>query len=355
MYKVEDHVYGVPNNSIRVESSSGRGGKKNHRIKSSMIGEHSDGFSWTLYVDRVFEETTLHGLPNAYRADNLLLRLIFIALFLASTGYCVYQMTITVLSYIQYDIITTTRTYYESPTNFPVVSYCNLNMFDYNYASEIIEPIVRDGTIKSKNYKSTIEYVEALNDYYRFNLLKKFLNRTDDLGIVYGFQERQTLISCRFQGEACSYDQMVVVFDYSYGNCIRFNQGLNSTGHVKEILNTGQSGKKFGLQLELYTGNPGLQEKYVVNHGFRVSVFNQSNPYHIHEDSGVDVATGVETNIAISRRFIIHLASPYGDCLDNDVSKIDWNQNDVLNFMYNHFILGNYLNNGYFVWNWTIG
>lgn len=32
---------------------------------------------------------------------------------------------------------------------------------------------------------------------------------------------------------------------------------------------------------------------------------------------------------------------PYGNCLDNDIANIDWNQNDVLKFMNNYFVKGN--------------
>lgn len=35
------------------------------------------------------------------------------------------------------------------------------------------------------------------------------------------------------------------------------------------------------------------------------------------------------------------MGAPYGNCLDNDISNINWNQNDVLQFMYKYLVDGN--------------
>lgn len=104
----------------------------------------------------------------------------------------------------------------------------------------------------------------------------------------------------------------------------------------------------------MFAGDSELQDKFITNRGFRILVFNQSEYYQIALDEGVNVATGQETNIAVRRVFLKHLPSPYGNCLNSDNTKIDWNQNDVLAFMYSNFILNNYYDNGNFTHNLTL-
>lgn len=119
-------------------------------------------------------------------------------------------------------------------------------------------------------------------------------------------------------------------------------------------LKLGLVGRRYGFQVELYTLNPLLQEKYAVLHGFRVNVFNQSDPFKVYDDVGIDVAAGQQTNVAIKRTLINHLPSPYTGCLSNQIKEIDWSQNEVLKFMYQHFILNNTLDEYGFKANWEI-
>ncbi len=91
----------------------------------------------------------------------------------------------------------------------------------------------------------------------------------------------------------------------------------------------------------MYSGSETVQEEYLIDRGFRIIVFNNTNHYQYAEEAGVNVATGMTTNIAVTRTFTYHLSAPYGNCLPNDVTQIDWTQSDVLNFMHKTLIDGN--------------
>lgn len=307
-----------------------------------------------LRVHKVIENSTFHGLLSIYRAENFALAVIYLLLFLISTGCCIYQVAVTVNSYLKYETITTSEMYSltQSPSEYPVIQFCNLNPFDQNYANSAIDQLLKQ--FPAENFTNPAEYANMVSDYIRFNLLKEYMNDTYRLGQVYGFEIGQMLISCRFQNEPCSRDDFLPVYDFVYGQCFRFNQGINSTGGRTSIRSSGHAGSKHGLQLELYTGSSSYQEKYVVKRGFSLGVFNKSSPYQSQQDIGLDVATGLETSIAIRRTFINHLPSPYGDCLSNDITLINWSQNDVLAFMYEKFVVNNYLDNGLFKLNLTV-
>lgn len=59
------------------------------------------------------------------------------------------------------------------------------------------------------------------------------------------------------------------------------------------------------------------------------------------DSAGVNIATGEETNIAISATYTYHLPAPYGNCLPTDVTQIDFTANSVLSFMNQYFVQGN--------------
>jgi hypothetical protein len=137
--------------------------------------------------------------------------------------------------------------------------------------------------------------------------------------------------------------------------------GRNLHGNETIIKKSGQVGLANGLQLELYAGFARIQEKFVMKRGFRVLVFNRTNVYPIPGDIGIDVSTGQETSIGITRTFTNHLPAPFSDCLPSDINKIDWNQNEALKFMYENFVTGQYYWNanswnyaGNWTWNWTV-
>lgn len=117
---------------------------------------------------------------------------------------------------------------------------------------------------------------------------------------------------------------------------------------------SGRPGWRYGLQLELYAGSADWQEKYIPSRGFRIAVFNKSDKIQTMDEVGLNVPVGFETNVAIKRSFVNHLPAPYGQCLERDIDKVDWNKNDVLKFMYSDFVKDNYFDNGRNRWDWTV-
>jgi hypothetical protein len=139
--------------------------------------------------------------------------------------------------------------------------------------------------------------------------------------------------------------------------------GRSSIGEIIPMKTSGQVGWRYGLQMELYSGSIQLQESFATNRGFRIIIINRTNTYPTALDSGVDVLTGFSTNIGITRSFTRHLPPPYTNCLSTDITKIDWNQNEVLKFMYENFVMGQFYISGdgvtypyagNWTWNWTV-
>jgi hypothetical protein len=243
----------------------------------------------------------------------------------------------------------------------PVVALCNLNQYDFNYAANKIYPLVNDGTISQSNPNYTAnDYFTQVSRHIRNNLILKYLDNLEPL-YYDDFGLDQMLLSCTFVSQNCSIADFMFTYDFFYGMCYRFNSGKNLYGQDVAIRTSGQVGWRQGLQLELYAGNAQVQEKFAMVRGFRIFVFNQTNVYPIPEDIGIDVATGLSTNIGIKRTFTYHLPYPYTNCLPTDITKIDWTQNDFLQFMNDNFVKGQYYwtargwpPGGDWTWNWTV-
>jgi hypothetical protein len=242
-----------------------------------------------------------------------------------------------------------------------VVAFCNLNKYDFNFAGENVNNFTEDGTVNRSNSNFTAnDYVTKTNQYLQSNLIKKFVNDLYQLYYMSNYLD-QMLLSCTFQGKNCSFDDFMFHYDYVYGLCWRFNMGRDVYGNITSIKTSGQAGFANGLQLELYAGLAQMQEKFVMKRGFRVLVFNRTNVYPIPGDIGIDVSTGQETSIGITRTFTNHLPAPFSNCLQSDITQIDWNQNDALKFMYDNFVTGQYYWTanaweyaGDWTWNWTV-
>lgn len=74
--------------------------------------------------------STSHGLPNFVRNKNKILKLIWAIATSASWGYCSYLIVIYILQYFKYEVNSSTKLFYEAPTEFPAIDICNLNPYD---------------------------------------------------------------------------------------------------------------------------------------------------------------------------------------------------------------------------------
>ena len=270
--------------------------------------------------------------PNVRRAKSIFLRFIWIGFFLFSLSLCVYQVASSVLSYLNYDVISNLEINYENPAKFPSVVICNLNPYDGNYIRKEIKNIAENQRIASSNKTYFIEKINYLTQKLKSNFEKKWENDTNAT-YFYGFFLSQMLISCQFQNKPCFNANFSYYHSFQYGNCYSFNSGTNSAGKSIEIFDSKQPGEKFGLQLELFIGDPQLQQQYTYLSGIKVIVHNQSYDFFSEED-GVEVATGTNTNIAISRTFLNHLPLPYNDCIEN-LNDYIGKQNKILRLLKN--------------------
>ena len=106
-----------------------------------------------------------------------------------------------------------------------------------------------------------------------------------------------------------------------FRSCFSFNSGKNSSGMtVKDKFST-KAGSLFGLQLELFVGNPTNPHSYAFVNGIHVLVHNKTDkPTYL---LGVNANVGEYTAISVSRTFSARMEKPYSDCIKDIQSYAD--------------------------------
>ena len=181
---------------------------------------------------------------------------------------------------------------------------CNLKAYDLAKNSHVLAAFESSNDFKSLSNDRPRDYTDKIGE-----LLKLFVENDSTIG----FQLKEMLLSCEYQGVACQASDFVPYHDFDYGNCYRFNGGDAQRVSRKE-------GWQSGLRVELFSG---LDERYAYKSGFRIVVHNQSR-VAFADDDGIDVSTGRQTNVAIRRHIDERLAKPYSNCVERlDASDIE--------------------------------
>ena len=280
-------------------------------------------------VKEFAENSTTHGLGDIYRTKSKFIRALWILCFLVSSGYCFYQLAISVLDYLTYSTISKYHVTNEIPMLFPAVDVCVLNAYDANKVQTEIAKLksTYPNILDLKRYPYFIQSIDYLSESVKANLESMWENQSnpESRQIANQFTLNQILVSCRFQESACFPDNFTYFHSFEFGACYSFNSGFNSP--VK-IIN--QAGEKFGLQLELFAGDPNQQVQNTYLNGFRIIVHNQSVDSFVQED-GQNIPVGRQFSIAIQRNFISYLPLPYNDCIEENFN--DFYQNDLIEFI----------------------
>ena len=254
-----------------------------------------------------------------FQAKNFAVRIYLVIASLSLICLAAYLTLESFLSYFSYQVISTSRTISETPTTFPKITLCNINMFTSKYASELIKHVNEKASPNESLFDPN--QLKLLTNQ-RWNYLWQVINlaatalifnKNDDKKLLaHSFED--ILISCQFNYQKCDASDFLWSFDPYYGNCYSFNTGFNSSGHRVALKESSVSGWLFGLQLELY-----------VNYNQNLSLYNDAsgvmlrignNSYLTDQNlDGIRIASGFRTNVAISREFNYIMPHPYSTCL----------------------------------------
>jgi hypothetical protein len=253
------------------------------------------------------EESTSHGLPRIIKSKYLILKVLWAIAFLGGIAAATYYLINTLVTYFQYQPVVQVTRIDEYPTIFPAVTICNLI------------PFVNLSFVKNQTSLFNQESFDSFDlDYYfveaQENLKRQIANLSINDQKSTGFQlNKETLISCNFNKAICDSSYFTSYFNYDYGNCYTFNGGDNNN----DVLNTTLIGSKYGLTLEILTGDPSIQLLPETNNGLLLVVHNQTKTLvpSIELNNGIFIPTGYSSFVSVSREFRSKLPSPYSNCI----------------------------------------
>ena len=82
--------------------------------------------------------STSHGIPQSIRTRHTCIRVMWLVLFVISTGLCSFLIVQSVLQYFEFEVITKVRVINEVESEFPRITICNGDLFNTEYALEVL-------------------------------------------------------------------------------------------------------------------------------------------------------------------------------------------------------------------------
>ena len=214
--------------------------------------------------------STIHGIPNALRAEKTFIKFLWIIGFLTTVSTSIYLISKNINDYLEYETVTKISVINEQPTIFPTLS------FQFNYSNF-------QGNYSLEN-----------------NVIKLFY---ENIGLN---------ISESFQ-----------IVQYKTNKIYKFNSGINNTGQKIDIKKQKIAGDRGGFYSEVFIGLP-KQFNSSLNFGipsrnsfFSLYIHNKSmNPAEMNEQP-IKLPPGFSTEISVSKIFTDRLPYPYNDCFDD--------------------------------------
>ena len=183
-------------------------------------------------VEEWCKSSTSHGLPNIFRNESYLLKMIWIVCFLASTGYCFYSLYISMVQYFEYQVTSQISQVFESPTEFPTVTICNQNLFvtqaGLNFSRDTL---IRNGIFDPLNlpFPTGSRYSTPLDSSANYYFIKSLVSanaliQNETTKRTFGWSAIDFMPLCIGSGGPCNYSQFKWFYEPFFGNCFQYNR-----------------------------------------------------------------------------------------------------------------------------------
>jgi len=274
---------------------------------------------------------------KVFKTDYKLLKLFLIVFILLSTSLAAFLVIETILSFLNFEVNTTTRVIHETSSSFPKITLCNYNPFTTEYSVEYLRQVNQqerpDIDMFNETQLNTLDFAAKsalFTDVYTAANMA-MMNMSEDEQKKLGHTLQDIMISCSFNYEACDVNKdFEWKFDSFFGNCYVFNWKL------PESKRSYIAGSLFGLTVQFYVGfNEKL--KFFNSNGFKGAYVRIENNTYMSDDildNGIYIPPGAWTTALINRVVNYVMPKPYSYCdLDNE-SGIKNSNSPLLNLFY---------------------
>ena len=246
---------------------------------------------------------------------------LFVCIASALASYTVIQ---SIISYFSYQVLTTSRTLYETPANFPKITICNSHIFTTDYALDLLKKsndelypnisILNPEQMSKYDIQMKLNFAQNIHLSANGKVANKNFTNEDRKKLSLSLDD--TLLRCKFNYKSCTSADFLWTFDSYYGNCYIFNSGFDSSNHKVDLKQSSVAGFLFGLQLDLYVNyNDDLNyfRHRSIGKGILLRIDNASY-LKDHNIDGIKLSPGYQADISIERSFKFTMAKPYSDC-----------------------------------------
>jgi hypothetical protein len=199
-----------------------------------------------LKIKEIIKETMLdstgHGFPNLISNKRWSFRIMWLLCMLVAFCGCAYLLTKSVIDFLEFEVVTSIRREGETPALFPTVALCSANTIVNQVSQSYVSTALgQDSTLLA----ASVYKYNYMKYYFGIKLSSPSLN--DSFRKSTGSTYSQLIIQCTFNRASCNSSNWVWFFDAYYGNCFRFNSGVDSNGNQMDDLVSTKNGKLNGL------------------------------------------------------------------------------------------------------------
>ena len=301
--------------------------KKKDETKSERDDQTSKKYSFRRETKIILDDVQneyLRACFKIFSTDFIVVKLFLIIFIFLSTCLASFLIIETILSFLNYEVNTTSRVIHQTTTEFPKITLCNYSPFTTKDSIEFLRKInqetwpeidVFDETqlnLLNYTFKSTV-----ISDVYNAANLAMF-NLNDDEKKRLGHKLEDILISCSFNEEDCTPDDFTWKFDTFFGNCFVFNDPIKSGVPTKRSY---IAGSMYGFSVQLYIGFNEKLKLFNSNSMKGAYIRIENSSYYSDDllDNGIYISPGKSTTALINRLVNYVLPKPYSVCdLDNE-------------------------------------
>ena len=187
-----------------------------------------------------FLSSTSHGICKLFRQNFLIIRVIWLICFLASSTYCCYSIYSSVVNYYGYSIVDQITSRHQHPVTFPAITFCNQNTFTTKEGLDFVDRITREKKINKSNFSQFDETVRPYpsNDIIADDFLLKMIiqnyamSQNESYRKSFGHSLDDFMISCIFSSMPCNRTEIEWFYHLEHGNCFQFNTVIYDSSYL---------------------------------------------------------------------------------------------------------------------------
>lgn len=185
-----------------------------------------------LILKEILYNSLAQAVIRLTQKSHFSIKLCLLLFIIFSNALAAFYIIDSIFSYLNYEVVTTMRTIYETSTLFPKVTICNRNRYQTKFSFEFLSEL-------SKNLNENIkvfdeEQTNRFNYSFKTDLMDKVLFKAN--GIIrnnfsdfkrqkLGHSLADILMNCTYDAIKCSANEFSWSYDAYFGNCFEFNSG----------------------------------------------------------------------------------------------------------------------------------